>query len=210
LNSNSQLNGSVTSINDADSFKQVQQALSVIDFSQEEQREIFGIVASILHLGNVSFNEVEGNAKVNSRDLVVTAARLLGVNATELEAALTHRTIDARGDVVTSPLNHELAIYARDALAKAVYDRLFSWLVQRLNISLQAKETRGARNNVMGILDIYGFEIFQKNSFEQFCINFCNEKLQQLFIELTLKTNDLIFEFQFPAQWQCDEHQRCG
>ncbi|EDW50033.1 unconventional myosin IC isoform X1 [Drosophila sechellia] len=182
------LNGSVTSINDADSFKQVQQALTVIDFSKEEQREIFGIVASILHLGNVGFTEVEGNAKVNSRDLVVTAARLLGVNASELEAALTHRTIDARGDVVTSPLNQELAIYARDALAKAVYDRLFSWLVQRLNISLQAKETRASRNNVMGILDIYGFEIFQKNSFEQFCINFCNEKLQQLFIELTLKS----------------------
>ncbi|XP_064540131.1 unconventional myosin IC isoform X1 [Drosophila montana] len=180
--------GSVSSINDADNFKQVQQALSVIDFSAEEQREIFAIVASILHLGNIGFNEVEGNAQVNSRDLVVTVSRLLGVNASELGAALTHRTIDARGDVVTSPLNHELAIYARDALAKAVYDRLFSWLVQRLNISLQAKETRGARNNVMGILDIYGFEIFKRNNFEQFCINFCNEKLQQLFIELTLKS----------------------
>ncbi|XP_034658441.1 unconventional myosin IC isoform X1 [Drosophila subobscura] len=182
------LKGNLSSINDSQNFKQVQQALSVIDFTAEEQREIFGIVASILHLGNVNFEEIEGNAQVLSRDLVVTVARLLGVNASELSAALTHRTIDARGDVVTSPLNHELAVYAKDALAKAVYDRLFSWLVQRLNISLQAKETRGARNNVMGILDIYGFEIFNKNNFEQFCINFCNEKLQQLFIELTLKS----------------------
>ncbi|ALC42993.1 Myo61F, partial [Drosophila busckii] len=186
------LNGSVSSINDADYFKQVQQALAVIDFTAEEQREIFGIVASILHLGNIGFKSQdetsEGNAQVNSRDLVVTVARLLGVNASELEAALTHRTIDARGDVVTTPLNVELANYARDALAKAVYDRLFSWLVQRLNISLQAKEARGSRNHVMGILDIYGFEIFKTNNFEQFCINYCNEKLQQLFIELTLKS----------------------
>lgn len=87
---------------------------------------------------------------------------------------------------MTTPLNRDLAIYARDALAKAVYDRMFSWLVARLNSSLQPKEHR--KNNVMGILDIYGFEIFKKNSFEQFCINFCNEKLQQLFIQLTLKS----------------------
>lgn len=112
----------------------------------------------------------------------------MGVDVEELSAALTNRTIDAQGDVVTSPLSREMAFYARDALAKAVYDRLFSWLVTRLNVSLQAKDLRGARNNVMGILDIYGFEIFKKNNFEQFCINFCNEKLQQLFIELTLKS----------------------
>lgn len=103
--------------------------------------------------------------------------------------ALTHRTIDARGDVVTSPLSREMAIYARDALAKAVYDRLFTWLVKRINLSLQSETTDArSKKKVMGILDIYGFEIFKKNSFEQFCINFCNEKLQQLFIELTLKS----------------------
>lgn len=104
-----------------------------------------------------------------------------------LSAALTHRTIEARGELVTSPLNRESAIYARDALAKAVYDRLFTWLVCRINKSLHPENT-SRKNNVMGILDIYGFEIFEKNHFEQFCINFCNEKLQQLFIELTLKS----------------------
>lgn len=87
---------------------------------------------------------------------------------------------------MTSPLNRDMAIYARDALAKAVYDRLFTWLVSRINTSLHAAHI-AKKNSVMGILDIYGFEIFRKNSFEQFCINFCNEKLQQLFIELTLK-----------------------
>lgn len=105
-----------------------------------------------------------------------------------MKAALTNRTIDARGDVVTSPLNRDMAIYARDALAKAIYDRLFTWLVKRINASLHAGTMNRKKNQVMGILDIYGFEIFPKNSFEQFCINYCNEKLQQLFIELTLKS----------------------
>lgn len=85
----------------------------------------------------------------------------MNCNEEQLTKAFTHRTIEARGDVVTSPLNRDLAIYARDALAKAVYDRLFSWLVARLNNSLQPKNSRD--NVVMGILDIYGFEIFKKN-----------------------------------------------
>ncbi|XP_037936316.1 unconventional myosin IC isoform X2 [Teleopsis dalmanni] len=180
--------GSVSNINDAENFRTVKQAMTIIDFSADEQNEIFSIIASVLHLGNINFTEDGGNSKVLEVDTVASASKLLGVNTDELTAALTNRTIDARGDVVTSPLSRDMAIYARDALAKAVYDRLFSWLVTRLNISLQAKDLHGARNNVMGILDIYGFEIFQKNNFEQFCINFCNEKLQQLFIELTLKS----------------------
>lgn len=81
----------------------------------------------------------------------------------DLAQALTHRTIDARGDVVTSPLNRELAVYARDALAKAVYDRLFSWLVKRINKALQPKSESPNKKSVMGILDIYGFEIFERN-----------------------------------------------
>ncbi|XP_055902162.1 unconventional myosin IC isoform X1 [Eupeodes corollae] len=180
--------GSVARINDKDNFKTIKEAMSVIDFTEEEQREIFNIVGSVLHMGNVGFTEEEGHAKILKPESVAAVAKLLGCNVEELSAAMTHRTIDAQGDVVTSPLSREMAIYARDALAKAVYDRLFTWLVHRLNVSLQAKDVRAARKNVMGILDIYGFEIFQKNNFEQFCINFCNEKLQQLFIELTLKS----------------------
>lgn len=114
--------------------------------------------------------------------------QLLNLDEQKLIDAMTHRTIDARGDVVTSPLNRDMSIYARDALAKAIYNRLFDWLVARINQSLQTASSKLVnKNNVLGILDIYGFEIFQTNIFEQFCINFCNEKLQQLFIELTLK-----------------------
>jgi len=87
--------------------------------------------------------------------------QLLGCQARKLDRAFTHRTIDAKGDVVTSPLSRDMAIYARDALAKAVYDRLFTWLVMRLNTSLQPKESQ--KKEVIGILDIYGFEVFEKN-----------------------------------------------
>ncbi|KOB70729.1 Uncharacterized protein OBRU01_14903, partial [Operophtera brumata] len=153
-------------MNDTEQFRTVRDAMKVIEIRESEQREIWEIIAAILHLGNAKF--------------------LLKINPTKLREALTSRTIDARGDVVSTPLDLEQAQYARDALAKAMYDKHFSWLVSRINASLTPRE-KDARSSVIGILDIYGFEIFPKNSFEQFCINFCNEKLQQLFIQLTLK-----------------------
>lgn len=173
-------------MDDEKGFKDVKKALDVIEFTEKEQTDIFKIVASVLHLGNISLTQDEGKSKINRGDAAAHISDLLGIKESYLTHAITHRTIDAKGDVVTSPLNKEMAIYARDALAKAIYDRLFTWLVKRLNSSLQSTDTR--RNNVMGILDIYGFEIFKRNNFEQLCINFCNEKLQQLFIELTLRS----------------------
>ncbi|XP_041978800.1 unconventional myosin IC isoform X2 [Aricia agestis] len=176
-------------MNDAEQFRTVQEAMKVIEIGEPEQEAIFEIIASVLHLGNVKFVQNDkGNAEILNHDAnSVNVAELLKVNITKLREALTSRTIDARGDVVTTPLDLEQAKYARDALAKAIYDKHFSWLVSRLNSSLTPKE-KDPRASVMGILDIYGFEIFPKNSFEQFCINYCNEKLQQLFIQLTLKS----------------------
>ncbi|XP_077299658.1 unconventional myosin 61F isoform X2 [Arctopsyche grandis] len=173
---------------DGTQFKAVLKAMDTIEIGKKDQDEIFDIIASILHIGNIKFviNE-NGNAEVLNHDAnTENIAKLLGCNLNQLRDALTHRTIDARGDVVTSPLSGELAQFARNALAKAIYDRLFTWLVSKLNSSLQPTERN--INPVIGILDIYGFEVFKKNSFEQFCINFCNEKLQQLFIHLTLKS----------------------
>ncbi|KAB0792483.1 hypothetical protein PPYR_14442 [Photinus pyralis] len=176
----------VDNLDDKKAFDDVVRALRTLEFSDEEQKEIWQIVASVLYLGNVGFTEQDGVAQLSKRESVELSSKLLGANEELLTNALTHRTITAHGDVVVTPLNRELAIYARDALAKAVYDRLFTWLVERLNKSLQPDDRR--KHIAMGILDIYGFEIFEKNSFEQLCINFCNEKLQQLFIELTLKS----------------------
>lgn len=103
-----------------------------------------------------------------------------------LQKAFTQRTIETIKDVVTSPLNRELAVYARDALAKAVYDRLFTWLVKRINSSLQPGDKRRNRE-VMGILDIYGFEIFEKNRYK-----FCKNVYTQI---LTIKYWTLNYDF---------------
>ncbi|KAJ7387260.1 Unconventional myosin-Ih [Desmophyllum pertusum] len=130
--------------------------------------------------------EIEhGEVKLENGRPVNIISKLLGCPEEVLEKALTSRTVETKGDKVRTPLSSEQAIYARDALAKAVYDRMFTWLVHRINTSLVNKSYRG-KKTLMGLLDIYGFEIFESNSFEQFCINYCNEKLQQLFIELTL------------------------
>ncbi|MEQ2189872.1 Unconventional myosin-Ic, partial [Goodea atripinnis] len=119
---------------------------------------------------------------------------LLGVNGTVLTEALTHKKIIAKGEELVSPLNLEQASSARDALSKAVYGRTFTWLVNKINASLAYKDESLKNSSVIGLLDIYGFEVFQHNSFEQFCINYCNEKLQQLFIELTLKSEQEEYE----------------
>lgn len=156
----------------------------------DDQRELIEIIASVLHLGNVTFGEDElQKAVVYENEAIHSVAKVLGIDQEKLKHSLTHRTIDARGDLITSPLDRDMSFYARDALAKAVYTRVFDWLVSKINQSIQTPATlsRVKTNHVMGILDIYGFEVFQTNNFEQLCINFCNEKLQQLFIELTLK-----------------------
>lgn len=181
-------NPHVETLNDAADFNHVKKALSVIEFSAEEQNALFAIIASVLHLGTVGFlkPEVEhGEVRLENGRPVNIISKLLGCPEEVLEKALTSRTLETRGEKVRTPLTIEQAVYARDALAKAVYDRMFTWLVGRINTSLENKSYRG-KKTLMGLLDIYGFEIFESNSFEQFCINYCNEKLQQLFIELTL------------------------
>lgn len=115
-------------------------------------------------------------------------AALLKVTEDELQKSLLQRVIAARGDVMHKTHNTQQAEYGRDALAKAIYDRLFTWIIQRINKSILVPGTTVHKrfNKVIGVLDIYGFEVFDNNSFEQFCINYCNEKLQQLFIGMSI------------------------
>uniref|UniRef100_A0AAQ5X4F4 Myosin Ic, paralog b n=1 Tax=Amphiprion ocellaris TaxID=80972 RepID=A0AAQ5X4F4_AMPOC len=136
----------------------------------------------------------EGSACITSDTQIKYLARLLGVNGSVLTEALTHKKIIAKGEELMSPLNLEQASSARDALSKAVYGRTFTWLVNKINASLAYTDDSHKHYSVIGLLDIYGFEVFQHNSFEQFCINYCNEKLQQLFIELTLKSEQEEYE----------------
>ncbi|XP_068601961.1 unconventional myosin-Ic-like [Brachionichthys hirsutus] len=184
----------VSSINDRNEWKVVKKALTVIGFSEDEVEELLNIIASVLHLGNVQYSEEEGDACITSDTQIKYLARLLGVHGSVLTEALTHKKLIAKGEELMSPLNLEQASAARDALSKAVYGRTFTWLVNKINASLAYTDESCKNFSVIGLLDIYGFEVFQNNSFEQFCINYCNETLQQLFIELTLKSEQEEYE----------------
>ncbi|CAF9939484.1 class II myosin [Imshaugia aleurites] len=181
----------VQGIDDGAEFKDTLNAMKVIGLSQGEQDNIFRMLATILWIGNVTFREDDsGNAMITDQSVVDFVAYLLEVDSAHVNKALTLRVVETsrggrRGSVYEVPLNPTQATAVRDALAKAIYFNLFDWIVDRVNASLKA---RGSVANSVGILDIYGFEIFDKNSFEQLCINYVNEKLQQIFIQLTLKT----------------------
>ncbi|KAK9491828.1 P-loop containing nucleoside triphosphate hydrolase protein [Lipomyces doorenjongii] len=182
---------SVQGIDDLQDFKETITAMEVIGLHTTEQDEIFKILAIILWLGNVDFIEnAEGNAAIRDMSVPNFVGYLMSVEAAAVEKALTTRIVETsrggrRGSVYEVPLNITQARAVRDALAKGVYSNLFDWIVERVNVSLK---TRGEAARTIGILDIYGFEIFENNSFEQICINYVNEKLQQIFIQLTLKT----------------------
>ncbi|KAG7244038.1 hypothetical protein INR49_006199 [Caranx melampygus] len=165
-------------------------------------QHLFEIVASVLHLGNIQFDsDSKGHALLNNNAELHWVSNLLGVDAHSLQEGLTYRKIEAKKDQVLSPFTIDHAIYARDALAKAIYGHTFTWLVNRINASMENKDS--SRKTVVGLLDIYGFEVFYVNSFEQFCINYCNEKLQQLFIQLTLKAEQEEYEAEDIEDEEC-------
>ncbi|RMZ84982.1 hypothetical protein DV738_g180, partial [Chaetothyriales sp. CBS 135597] len=182
----------VPGISDTDDFNETLQAMKIIGLTKPEQDNIFRMLAAILWTGNISFRENDqGGVDIADQSVVDFLAYLLEVESSHVNKALTVRIVETargggrRGSVYESPLNPVQAAAVRDALAKAIYFNLFDWIVARTNVSLRAQ---GTVKNTIGILDIYGFEIFERNSFEQLCINYVNEKLQQIFIQLTLKT----------------------
>ncbi|KAG9761728.1 myosin IC heavy chain, partial [Aureobasidium melanogenum] len=187
----------VQGIDDHAEFQDTLNAMKVIGLSQAEQDDIFRMLATILWLGNCTFREDDqGNAAIADQSVVDFVAYLLEVDSAHVNKALTIRVMETsrggrRGSVYDVPLNPAQATSVRDALAKAIYYNLFDWIVLRVNQSLRAK---GAIAQSVGILDIYGFEIFERNSFEQLCINYVNEKLQQIFIQLTLKAEQEEYE----------------
>uniref|UniRef100_A0A8D2M9S5 Myosin IF n=1 Tax=Zonotrichia albicollis TaxID=44394 RepID=A0A8D2M9S5_ZONAL len=177
----------VEGTDDRSDFHETMNAMQVIGIRGEDQQLVLQIVAGILHLGNISFREEGNYARVENADSLAFPAYLLGVDQERLNEKVTSRKMDSkwggRSESITVTLNVEQAAYTRDALAKGLYARVFDFLVESINRAMQ----KPYEEYSVGVLDIYGFEIFQKNGFEQFCINFVNEKLQQIFIELTLK-----------------------
>lgn len=185
----------VPHFDDSAEFKEVDTAMNVLGFDDGHKKSVWNFVGAILNLGNVEFEEEKANASVDScvvsnKDQVKTVAKLLHVTPEVLEKALITRSISTAGNNIDVFLTVKQAQFARNSLAKSLYSRIFDWVVQVVNRSI---ETKVAPEMSTGVLDIYGFEIFEKNSFEQFCINFCNEKLQQLFIELVLKSEQEVY-----------------
>ncbi|XP_054836213.1 unconventional myosin-If [Eublepharis macularius] len=177
----------VDGTDDKSEFQETMNAMDVIGISGQDKQLVLQIVAGILHLGNIGFQEQGNYAQVETPDTLAFPAYLLGIDKTRLEEKLTSRKMDSkwggRSESINVTLNVEQAAYTRDALAKGLYARVFDFLVESINRAMQKPNEEYS----VGVLDIYGFEIFQRNGFEQFCINFVNEKLQQIFIELTLK-----------------------
>ncbi|KAI5759417.1 MYO1A [Gulo gulo luscus] len=187
----------VDGMDDTSNFKAVQSAMTVIGFSEEEIQQVLEVTALVLKLGNVELaDEFQANgisaSGIRDRRGIQEIGEMMGLKSEELENALCSRTMKTAKEKVVTALNVIQAQYARDALAKNIYSRLFNWIVNRINESI--KVGTGEKKKVMGVLDIYGFEILEDNSFEQFVINYCNEKLQQVFIEMTLKEEQEEYE----------------
>ncbi|KAI8803169.1 P-loop containing nucleoside triphosphate hydrolase protein, partial [Cladochytrium replicatum] len=188
-------------IDDKEEYAAMRQAMNVCKISSADQTSIFEILAAILHLGNIRFHEDGNNAVVSDRQTLAFPGYLLKITRSVLLFTLLQKLIKIcfsrvmttggfgrRSSAYQVPLNVQQASNTRDALAKALYSRLFDWIVQAVNRSLASVSQNSGNMLCIGVLDIFGFEIFEKNGFEQFCINYVNERLQQIFIELTLKS----------------------
>ncbi|KAG1367580.1 myosin-17 [Cocos nucifera] len=176
-------------VNDSHEYLATRRAMDIVGITEQEQEAIFRVVASILHLGNIEFakgQEIDSSIirDEKSRFHLNTTAELLMCDAKGLEDALIKRVMVTPEEVITRTLDPASAIVSRDGLAKTLYSRLFDWLVDKINVSIGQDPNS---KSLIGVLDIYGFESFECNSFEQFCINFTNEKLQQHFNQHVFK-----------------------
>lgn len=178
----------IEGVDDAAEFRDVMEAMTTLQFSSSTVESIFKILAGILHLGNVKFeqNTSSDNSKITtaSDDAVRITSELFGIDLPLVRYALVEKKMQMsrRGSVVSIALSPAQAEDSRDTIAKTLYANLFDWVVQRINATLRTDDPPFS----IGILDIFGFEVFEHNSFEQLCINYANEKLQYHF-------NDVIF-----------------
>ncbi|CAN6465948.1 unnamed protein product [Victoria cruziana] len=177
-------------INNAEEYLKTRRAMDIVGIRLEDQEAIFRTLAAILHLGNIQFSPGREHDSSTIKDNkssfhLQMAADLFKCNTKLLLATLCTRSIHTREGNIIKALDCNAAVASRDALAKTVYSRLFDWLVDKINKSVGQDPDSVIQ---IGLLDIYGFECFKKNSFEQFCINFANEKLQQHFNEHVFKT----------------------
>ncbi|XP_011900143.1 PREDICTED: unconventional myosin-VIIa isoform X6 [Cercocebus atys] len=178
---------------DSQEYANIRSAMKVLMFTDTENWEISKLLAAILHLGNLQYEartfENLDACEVLFSPSLATAASLLEVNPPDLMSCLTSRTLITRGETVSTPLSREQALDVRDAFVKGIYGRLFVWIVDKINAAIYKPPSQDVKNSrrSIGLLDIFGFENFAVNSFEQLCINFANEHLQQFFVRHVFK-----------------------
>ncbi|KAJ2875046.1 Myosin type-2 heavy chain 1, partial [Coemansia aciculifera] len=176
--------GTIAGVNDAEDFAVTDASLGMVGIGDEQRAAIWRTLAGILHLGNVTFSGTESTGSYVDSSAEAEfgiAAALLGVEEHRLRQWLTKRQIVTRHDHILAKVNKAQALVIRDSIGKFIYSRLFDWILGPINASLLPTSVDEQATHFVGVLDIYGFEHFDQNSFEQFCINYANEKLQQNF-----------------------------
>ncbi|XP_062423674.1 myosin-IIIa [Rhea pennata] len=184
-------------------FELIEQCFKVIGFTLEELGSVYSVLAAILNVGNIEFSAVVSEHMIDKSNIsnpaaLENCASLLCIQADELQEALTSHCVVTRGETIIRPNTVEKATDVRDAMAKALYGRLFSWIVNRINSLLKPDKHLSGNDDGLniGILDIFGFENFKKNSFEQLCINIANEQIQFYFNQhvFAWEQNEYLYE----------------
>ncbi|XP_074938722.1 myosin-IIIa isoform X2 [Phalacrocorax aristotelis] len=184
-------------------FELIEQCFKVIGFTLEELGSVYSVLAAILNVGNIEFSAVVSEHMIDKSNIsnpvaLENCASLLCIQADELQEALTSHCVVTRGETIIRPNTVEKATDVRDAMAKALYGRLFSWIVNRINTLLKPDKLLSGNDDGLniGILDIFGFENFKKNSFEQLCINIANEQIQFYFNQhvFAWEQNEYLYE----------------
>ncbi|XP_017790987.1 PREDICTED: myosin heavy chain, muscle isoform X13 [Habropoda laboriosa] len=170
----------IPNVDDGEECLLTDQAFDVLGFTQEEKNDIYKITAAVMHMGGMKFKQRgrEEQAEADGTEDGERVAKLLGTDCADLYKNLLKPRIKVGNEFVTQGRNKDQVAYSVGAMSKAMFDRLFKWLVKKCNETL---DTQQKRQHFIGVLDIAGFEIFDYNGFEQLCINFTNEKLQQFF-----------------------------
>ncbi|CAB4255321.1 similar to Saccharomyces cerevisiae YAL029C MYO4 One of two type V myosin motors (along with MYO2) involved in actin-based transport of cargos [Maudiozyma barnettii] len=182
---------SIKGVDDKVDFQNTKEALEKIGITTEMQTDIFQILAALLHIGNIKITKTRNDATLSSDESNLSiACQLLGIDNVGFAKWIIKKQINTRSEKIVSNLNYSQAIVTKDSVAKFIYSALFDMIVHRINITLRNGNGESVNETVksfIGVLDIYGFEHFERNSFEQFCINYANEKLQQEFNQHVFK-----------------------
>jgi myosin-6 len=188
------LQSNVEGLDDVKDFAVMEKSMTDCGLDSKEKSNVFRVTAAVLHIGNIEFCDgADGNSEVSPSSAMTLqgVAQMLGLDKTDVRNGLCTKVINVGGKEESKGLDINTANFGRDALAKALYSKLFDWIVERINTCFPYEKSHS--QNFIGVLDIAGFEYFQVNSFEQFCINYCNEKLQQFFNIRVLKDEQELY-----------------